>query len=466
MLGREARTAILELARRGQGQRAIARVVGVSRTTVRAVLRSGDGERPDLQRASRLEEHADRILELHVACKGNLVRVHEELAGVGVVVSYAALTAFCRRHQIGVAEKVPAGRYEFAPGAEMQHDTSPHVVLIGGRQRRLQCASAVLACSRVMFAQLYPTFDRFYAKTFLTEAIRYFGGATRTCMVDNTHVVVACGTGRDAVIAPEMEAFALRFGMRFVAHEKGDANRSARVERPFDFVENNFYPGRTFADLADANAQFRAWCDKQNAAIKPRLRTSPLALFAAEAPLLLSLPPWIPDVVRVEERRVDVERYVTLHTNRYSCPPALIDQQVEVHESIALVKILHRHRLVAEHVAFEPGQHRTSTLPQHRRERGASKQPPRAGPEEATLVAAGPEFVAMIVLLRTKYQGQALRPIRRLHRLFLDYPTDLLRRTLATAVAHKQHDLARVEALLLRTAGAELFRLPTNEEDP
>ncbi len=41
-----------------------------------------------------------------------------------------------------------------------------------------------------------------------------------------------------------MEAFAERFGFAFMAHEKGDANRSARVERPFDYVENNFYADR------------------------------------------------------------------------------------------------------------------------------------------------------------------------------------------------------------------------------
>jgi hypothetical protein len=31
---------------------------------------------------------------------------------------------------------------------------------------------------------------------------------------------------------PEMKAFADRLGFRFVAHAIGDANRSARVERP------------------------------------------------------------------------------------------------------------------------------------------------------------------------------------------------------------------------------------------
>ena len=82
-------------------------------------------------------------------------------------------------------------------------------------------------------------------------------------MIDNTHVVVLRGTGREMVPVPEMAAFGERFGFRFVAHEIGDANRSARVERPFHFIENNFLAGRTFASWEDLNQQARQWCDKR-----------------------------------------------------------------------------------------------------------------------------------------------------------------------------------------------------------
>ncbi len=276
---RDTRTAILELSRRGQSTRGIAQALGVSRVTVRKVLESGEVERPDMERGSQLDDKLERVRELHLVCKGNLVRVHEELGAEDVHVAYTTLTAFCRRHRIGVVEKVPAGRYHFAPGAEMQHDTSPHDVEIGGRTRRLQCASLVLAHSRMIFAQLYPTFAWFYAKTFLTEALRYFGGAAATCMVDNTHVIVAHGTGKTMVPAPEMAAFAARFGFAFVAHAVGDVNRSARVERPFDYIERNFYPGRTFTDLHDANVQFRAWCERGNARHRTKLHAAPVDLF-------------------------------------------------------------------------------------------------------------------------------------------------------------------------------------------
>jgi hypothetical protein len=80
----------------------------------------------------------------------------------------------------------------------------------------------------VLFFQCYPNFRRFDCKVFLTDALRYMGGVTARVMIDNTHVVVLCGSGRDMVPVPEMAAFGERFGFEFRAHAIGHANRSAR----------------------------------------------------------------------------------------------------------------------------------------------------------------------------------------------------------------------------------------------
>ena len=85
---------------------------------------------------------------------------------------------------------MPAGQYHFEPGVEMQHDTSPHAIEVGGRKYQAQTASAVLCYSRMLFFQINPTFQRFDCKVFLTEALRYMGGAVERVMIDNTHVVV------------------------------------------------------------------------------------------------------------------------------------------------------------------------------------------------------------------------------------------------------------------------------------
>ena len=177
MLSQAQRTTILELHTQQVSKREIARLLGISRVAVRKVLRSNSIALPELPRPEKAEPHRQQILELFSQCRGNLVRVHEELLATGgAELSYAALTAFCRRHGIGYAPPAPAGQYDFAPGEEMQHDTSPHELELAGKKRKVQTASSVLCYSRMLFFQCSPTFRRCDCKVFLTDALRYMGG--------------------------------------------------------------------------------------------------------------------------------------------------------------------------------------------------------------------------------------------------------------------------------------------------
>ena len=116
MLSQAQRTTILELHTQGVAKREIARVLGISRVAVRKVLRSNSTTVPEMNRALKGEPYRQQILELFGQCHGNLVRVHEELLASGAQLSYAALTAFCRRHGIGYQPPEAAGQYAFAPG--------------------------------------------------------------------------------------------------------------------------------------------------------------------------------------------------------------------------------------------------------------------------------------------------------------------------------------------------------------
>lgn len=467
MLDWDTRQAILTLRKKGLGTRAIARAVGISRNSVKKVLLSGCPDVPRIERAELASEHIDRVRELHVSCEGNLARVQEELAGQGVEIAYSTLTAFCRRHGIGVAPKVRAGRYHFGPAEEMQHDTSPHDVPVGGKRRRLQCASLVMCYSRMRFVQLYPVWNRFHAKVFLTDALVYFGGAAGRCVIDNSSVVIARGTGANAVPAPEMEAFAERFGFGFMAHELGDANRSARVEGPFWHVERNFYPGRRFSDLDDLNVQLGAWCEKVNASFKRALKARPSELFAVERPQLKPLPPWVPEVYALHQRMVDLEGYVSLHANRYSVSADLIGRRVEVRETKDRVRVFDGPRQDSVHVRLEPGAGRRSTLEHHRRDREirrASKSAP-AVREERELRAAGPEFGEMVDALRRRYVGRAVRAVRELHRMYLDYPDEPLKQALAECLKYGLADLKRLETMVLKRIAGDYFKLkPAGDE--
>jgi transposase len=465
MIDTDTQTAILRLRQQGHGIKTIARTLGISRNAVKRLL--AEPSRPRTPRSLSLEPHTDLVRTLFADCRGNRVRVHEELAAAGIAVPYPTLTRFIRRLGLGIRAKKRAGSYHFGPGEEMQHDTSPHLVEIAATPHKLQCASLVLCYSRMLYAQLFPTFHRFYAKVFLTEALQYFGGSAARCMLDNSTIIIAHGTGADAVPAPEMEAFSARFGFTFVAHERGDANRSGRVERPFSFIEDNFYAGRTFASLPDLNAQLLLWCETQNHAYRRHLRAVPAELFAAERPHLKPLPIFIPEPYALHHRTVDLQGYVHLHTNRYSAPELLIGRSVEVRETKTTVRILHAHRVLCTHTRQPEGAGLRTTLPQHRhpgRSRNRLAPPPLA--EETVLRAAGPELSTLVDRLRSLHAGRAVRPLRRLHRLFLDYPTEPLRRVVAEALRYNLTDLERIERMLLRVLSGDFFRLPCAADEP
>lgn len=461
MLEQATRQAILELHRRGQSVRAIARALQVSRAAVRAVLRRGTAEVPPLVRPEKALEYRDTIAQLLRECEGSFLRVHEELTTRGFPLSYPALTAFCRRYGIGHTPPQPAGRYDFAPGQEMQHDTSPHDLHLGGQVRRAQIASLVLGYSRLLFFQVYPRFRRFECKVFLTEALRYMDGACQTCMIDNTHVVVLKGTGRDMIPVPEMAAFAERFGFTFVAHAVGDANRSGRVERMFRFIQRGFLPGRRFADWAEANRQARAWCDRVNARPKRHLKASPRELFAVEHAALRRLPRWIPEPYLLHERLVDIEGYVTLHTNRYSVPTVFIGRRLQVRETAERVIIYDGPREITTHPREAEPRSRYVFRPEHRPPRGQGwRQERDPVPEETALLRLLPESAAYLAGLKQRGKLQTTLALRQLLRMAREYPREPLLGALQTAAHYGLYDLVRLERMVLRGIATDYFQLP------
>jgi transposase len=462
MLSQAQRTTILELSTQGVSKREIARMLGVSRPTVRQVLRSKAAQVPELQRPEKAEPYRQRILELFSACKGNLVRVHEELTAGGVALSYPALTAFCRRHGIGQSPIVPAGRYDFEPGEEMQHDTSPHEVQLAGKKRKVQTASAVLCYSRMLFFQCYPTFQRFDCKVFLTDALRYMGGAATRTMIDNTHVVVLRGTGREMVPVPEMAAFAERFSFEFRAHEIGDANRSARVERDFHFIENNFLAGRTFSSWEDVNSQARQWCDRVNSTYKKHIRAIPRELFAIEQTHLKPLPAWIPEVYQLLGRMVDIEGYVALNTNRYSVPVAWIGRRVEVRETKDKVEIQLDARNIVTHNRVADAQQQRITLAQHRPARGEGIKRSDPHPEEQAIVQTAPELAEYVVALKQRGHKVVGIALRQLLRMVREYPREPLLAAIGEAGRYGLYDLDRLERMILRRITRDYFLLDEN----
>ena len=465
MLDEDTRTAILRLHAQGHGSRRIAHVLGIARDSVRRIISSGSATVPPLVRTELAEPWREQILELHARYEGHLGRVHDALTELGAAVSYPALTAFCRRHGIGSAPPPPAGHYLFAPGEEMQHDTSPHQARIGGNLTRVQTASLVLCYSRMIFFQHYPRFTRFECKAFLTQAIDYFHGSAGRCMVDNSNVVVASGSGATMIPAPEMAAFAARYGFIFVAHEKGDANRSARVEAPFQRIEKGFLVGENFVGWSDLNQRARATCEAWNAKYSTKLHASRRELFAAEQVHLKPLPLHVPEVYQLCTRIVDAEGYVNVNRVRYSAPYRLIGRALEVRETLERVVLYEGPRRVASHARVHGPWDTRVTDPAHRPPRGQGlcrHRPP--APEQIEILQIEPRLAGYIQALK-QHIGERRWPLRRLLSMLRDYPREPFLAAVAEAERYRLFDLERLEKMVLRQIADDYFPLDLESTD-
>lgn len=89
----------------------------------------------------------------------------------------------------------------------------------------------------------------------------------------------------------------------------------------------------------------------------------------------------------------------------------------------------------------------------------------RTGPRRGCC-ATDPGLAALCDLLRKRHGGAAVRAIRRLHRLYLDYPTASLVAATRQAVTYGLCDLGRLESMVLRAVAGDFFRLPTDDDTP
>jgi transposase len=460
MVTEENRQAVMSLHQRGVPIRQISEILKISRNTVKRVIR-GTWQVP--QRRSRYEDLSSAVREAFTLAKGNTVRVREILESQGHDVPYSTLTRIVRDLELREDRQKRAGAYTFGPGEEMQHDTSPHQVIIGEKKVKAQCAGLVLAYSRKLFIQYYPSFTRFEARVFLDTAFRFMGGACPRCVIDNTSVIVAHGSGPDADIAPEMERFGEIFGVRFVPHAVGYPDRKARIERNFAYVENNYLAGRAFTDWHDLNTQAIRWCEEvANKKVKRSLGMSPEAAYLMEKPYLTSLPPYVPPVYQTFYRTVDMEGYVHVDTNRYSVPERLTGTEVEVHKLMHRIEVFFKNQKVADHPRIIDKRDTHVTAPGHHAP--LHRQRTYEGPcgEEKALTGQYEWLDRFVKEIKNRSSGRGVRSLRRLLDLKRTYPPEAFEKATVEALRYGLYDMARLEQMILSHVAGDFF----NEDEP
>lgn len=364
MIEPDKRKAIFLVHQEGMSINEIVRSLGVSRNTVRTIIQQ-KGEMPNKTRSDKISIDADLLKKLYEECDGRMQRVHEKLTEEeNIPVKYSTLTRMLRELGIGGIEEARCDRVPDVPGAEFQHDTSDYRIPLAGEINKLIASLMYLRYCKRRYLKFYRSFNRFKMKCFFHEALMHWEHSAPECIIDNTSLARLRGTGKNAVIVPEMEVFAKKYQFRFRCHEKGHANRKAGEERSFYTVETNFFPGRKFESLEDLNRQAFEWATVRMEN-RPVAKTGliPAKAFEHERNYLIKLPPHLPPPYRLHERPTDQYGYVAFDGNYYWVPGTK-REDVKVLEYGDRLKIYLNRECIAEYLLPAEGVHNQRFCPE------------------------------------------------------------------------------------------------------
>jgi transposase len=348
--------------------KAIARVMGISKNTVKAALRS-DGppsyERP--LRGSLVDDVEPQIRELLQAWPSMPATVVAER--IGWQHSIRILRDRVAELRPVYLPPDPASRTSYVAGEVAQCDLwlPPIELPVGFGQTRtakqLPVLTMVTGYSRWLSAVLIPSRNAEDLFAGWWQLISALGAVPRLLVWDGEGAI-----GRYRAGAPELtgecQAFRGTLATKIYVCKPRDPEAKGLVERAHDYLETSFLPGRTFRSPADFNAQLSGWTALVNTRVRRALGCAPTDRIAADRAAMLPLPPVAPVTGWRTSTRLARDHYVRLDGNDYSVHPAMIGRRIEVVADLARVKVCCDGRTVADHERVW-AKHQTLSDPEH-----------------------------------------------------------------------------------------------------
>jgi transposase len=370
------------LRRQGHSVRAIARLTGHSRNTVRKLLRTtrAPAAAPRV-RPSKLDPYKPYLIERWQAHGLSAVRLLPEIRAQGFTGSVKILRRFLQslRAERRVDAKLTV-RFETPPGEQAQCDWAEvgRYPQPDGTVIKVYAFVMILCYSRY----LYVEFTRSMALTTLIRchqnAFAFFGGWTKRILYDNMRQVVV---GPNRTNARFLD-FSRHYGFESKRHRPYRPRTKGKVERTVGYVRTSFLNGRTFSGLDDLNAQGRHWLGSvANVRVHGTTHARPCDRLLEETLIpVTALNPYLICRTDDHDRTVDAEALVRFDNSLYSVPTRYVGTRVSIDAGASFIVIRSKHLIVAEHPRATAAGQRIEA-PAHVKERWErSLRPPVATP--------------------------------------------------------------------------------------
>ena len=325
---------------------------------------------PRAPRASLLDPWKAFIAERLGATPGlSAARLHREIRELGYPGGQTIVKDFVRQVR-PAPPRVFERRFETAPGKQAQVDFAHFRVTFADQpeqERVVWLFSLVLGYSRLLFARFVPGQGMAEVVRCHLAAFQALGGVPREILYDRMKTAVLGEDEAGRVVFNEtLLDLAHHHDFMPKACKPYRAKTKGKVERPFRYIRQDFFLGRSFQNLDDLNRQLGAWLDK---VANPRTHGTTGRVVAeafAEEKLALTALPALPfRSLLALERRIAKDGMISLDGNLYSVPDGTRKRAVEVHVLAGEIRILEDGVPIAIHEPLA-GRDRRALLKGHR----------------------------------------------------------------------------------------------------
>jgi transposase len=459
---------IILLRNEGFSIHGLARRFGVSRNTVRKILRS-HAEKRDKGHEVLVKKHKreSKLDSFEEAIKATLkqfpditgVRLYEKLRESGYTGGISILRELLEK--LRPKEQEPVIRFETEPGRQGQMDWSPYTIpFTQTGKATVQCFSYILGFSRRHYIDFTLRHDFYTLIRRHQDAFQHFNGVPLECLYDNEKTVVLRWEAGRPVFNPAFAAFITHYNCKPVACRPRSPQTKGKIEAPFKYVEGNLLNGRVFADLEDLRRTAKWWlAEKSDLHIHDTTKRAPLELFAEEKLQPLPLHPY--DTAEVALRVCDAEGMLAFETNRYSVPSDNIADILTIKATETEVMLYNPElELVANHERQPAGSNRRIENPEH-----AKPKKDRYGlePVREAFTSLGEAAATFLAGLTERYPRNCGFHARHILRLKEHYETKDIHDALIHALRYQAFDAKSVERILRARAVPRTLESIRNE---
>jgi len=283
-------------------------------------------------------------------------------------------------------------RFETVPGKQAQLDWGEcGFIDVNGQRLKLYVFVYVLGFSRMLFARFTTSTRRNVLFDCLKEALEALGRPSEMLLDNMKQAVDAHPIGGTARFNPEFLDFCQHYDVAPLAAPPYWARIKGKVERGVGFIKSSFLEGRSFADLADLNAQLDAWLQTvANVRIHGTTGEQPAVRYQRELAHLrpcAAIPGY--DTRSTELRQVHSDSHVRYRRVLYSVHPDAVGKTVTMRphgQDVGdVLEIYLGDQLVGSHLIAPPHRRRVTTEEHNteilrRSRRGSRSDRPRRSP--------------------------------------------------------------------------------------